>query len=364
MTKRANGEGSIYKRSNGRWVGGVTLGVDRETGKLIRKYIYGKNQKDVKNKINALKNEIAAGEYVKPSDMTVESWLNIWLDTYCVHLKPLTLSSYKTIIEKHILSELNDVPLQSLNTHDIQGFINELQVSPKTIKNIYGVLNKALNKAAELMYIKKNPCKSVTLPKVVKPKIRALSDEEIKDLFKELKNTRYYDFYKLALYTGLRRGELLGLTWDCYKREDGYLYVYRQLQIINGEYAFITPKGGKSRTVALPSVAIELIDGLKANDESEFIFHNEIGEHYSISNIGTVFRECVKKSGIENVTLHDLRHTYAVNALRAGDNIKSVQNNLGHATPAFTLDRYATVTYDMLKETQNKLQGFFGTLDI
>ena len=364
MTKRANGEGTICKRAYGRWVGAVTLGIDRTTGKAIRKFIYGKTQKDVMNKISALKSEVAAGEYVKPSDMTVELWLNIWLDTYCVHLKPLTLSSYKTIIEKHILSELNNVPLQALNTYDIQAFINNLTVSPKTIKNIYGVLNKALNKAAELMYIKKNPCGAVSLPKVAKPKIRALSDEEIKALFKELKNTRYYDFCKLALYTGLRRGELLGLTWDCYKREDGYLYVYRQLQIINGEYAFITPKGGKSRTVALPSVAIELIDGLKANDESEFIFHNEIGEHFSISNIGTVFRECVKKSGIENATLHDLRHTYAVNALRAGDNFKSVQNNLGHATPAFTLDRYATVTYDMLKETQNKLQGFFRTLDI
>lgn len=364
MTKRANGEGSIYKRSNGRWVGGVTVGVDRETGKLIRKYIYGKNQKDVKKKISELKNEIAAGEYVKPSDMTVESWLNIWLNTYCVHLKPLTLSSYKTIIEKHILRELNDVPLQALNTYDIQSFINNLTVSPKTIKNIYGVLNKALNKAAELSYIKKNPCGAVSLPKVAKPKIRALSDEEIKILFKELKNTRYYDFYKLALFTGLRRGELLGLTWDCYKREAGYLYVYRQLQMINGEYTFITPKGGKSRNVALPNVAIEMIDGLKSNDESEFIFHNEIGEHFSISNIGTVFRECVKKSGIENATLHDLRHTYAVNALRAGDNFKSVQNNLGHATPAFTLDRYATVTDDMIRETQNKLQGFFGTLEI
>ena len=364
MTKRANGEGTICKRADGRWVGAVTLGIDRTTGKAIRKFIYGKTQKDVMNKISTLKSEVAAGEYVKPSDMTVELWLNIWLDTYCVHLKPLTLSSYKTIIEKHILRELNNVPLQALNTYDIQSFINNLTVSPKTIKNIYGVLNKALNKAAELMYIKKNPCGAVSLPKVVKPKIRALSDDEIKILFNELKNTSYYDFYKLALFTGLRRGELLGLTWDCYKRDTGYLYIYRQLQIIDGEYKFITPKSGKTRTVALPSVAIELIDSISVHDESGFIFHNEIGEHLSYYNVGHIFRKCVKKTGIENASLHDLRHTYAVNALRAGDNVKSVQNNLGHATPAFTLERYATVTDDMFKESQNKLQAFFKTLDI
>lgn len=364
MTKRANGEGTICKRADGRWVGAVTLGIDRTTGKAMRKFIYGKTQKDVMNKISTLKSEVAAGEYVKPSDMTVALWLNIWLDTYCVHLKTKTLLAYQSITKTHIIDKLGDVPLQLLNTHDIQAFINNLTVSPKTIKNIYGVLNKALNKAAELSYIKKNPCGAVSLPKVAKPKIRALSDEELKILFNELKNTQYYSFYKLALYTGLRLGELLGLTWDCYNRESGYLHVYRQLQYIDGEYIFITPKSGKPRTVALPNVAIELIDSLQDNSESDFILHNEIGEHLSYNHVGRVFHRCVENVGIKKATLHDLRHTYAVNSLRAGDNIKSVQNNLGHATPAFTIDRYATVTDDMIRESQNKLQGFFVTLDI
>lgn len=289
---------------------------------------------------------------------------NIFLSDYCSHLKEKTITSYESIINTRINKKLGKIRLQELKTYHIQKFINNLvDVKPKTIKNIYGVLNKGLNKAVKLQLIKNNPCDSVTIPKVAKPEIRVFTDEELEILFKALKKHPFYNFYLIALFTGMRRAELLALTWDCYKPEYGYIRVYRQLQIINGEYKFIIPKNGKPRNVVLPQVAIEIIDSLDDN-KSDFIFHDEKGEHLSYYQVGHVFRKIIKTLDIPVGTLHDLRHTYAVTSLRAGDNVKNVQTNMGHSTPAFTLERYATVTSDMINESREKLQNQFKKLNI
>lgn len=361
MSKRANGEGSIYKYRD-RWACSVSLGYD-ECGKRVRRVIYGKTQKEVKDKLTAINNDIAKGEYIKPNELTVSTWFDIWLSQYCTHVKPKTLASYNGITKKHIKPKLGRLPLQKVKPHEVQRVINELHTNPKTVRNIFGVLNKGLNKAVELNYIKRNPAEFVTIPKVPKPEIRVFTDEELEILFNEFKGHALYNFYKIALLTGLRCSEMIGLTWDCYNPEEGYLRVYRQLQRVNGRYIFLTPKSGKPRNVTLPKMAMDIINSLN-DGKSDFIFHDYFGKHLSYSYPGNYFRKVIKKLDIPWGTLHDLRHTYATNAIRAGDNIKSVQTNLGHATPAFTIERYASVTSDMIKESQEKLQSQFSRLNI
>lgn len=367
MSKRANGEGTISKHPKG-WCGAISLGYDEITGKLKRRYVYGKTQKEVLQKLGEAKSEILNDNYVDNNNIMVSSWLDIWERDFCNHLKPYTRRSYKYTINNHLKNGFNRVKLQDLKPHQVQRFINSLELSPKTVKNIYGVLNKSLNKALELRYIKNNPCNHITLPKLVKPEIRVFSDEELRQIFDALKNHRYYNVYKFALLTGLRRAEILGLTWNCVDFEKGIIRVYRQLQIVNNEYIFSTPKSNKPRNVTLPYKAIEILKELEnvrhEDVGNEFIFTNEIGEHLTYNSLAREFRKIIKLLGMPNGTLHDLRHTYAVTCLRAGDNIKALQENLGHATPSFTLERYATVTREMIEETQRKLDSHFSNLDI
>ena len=197
------------------------------------------------------------------------------------------------------------------------------------------------------------------------------------NLLKHVLYLHYYNFYKMALFTGLRRAEVLGLTWDCVEWQRGTLRVYRQLQYINSSHMFITPKNYKSRNVALPKGIIDLLKNIKSeqeenkakygkayNAEEDFIFCNELGNHLSYDYVGVIFRKTIKTLDIPYGRLHDLRHTYAVNALRAGDNVKNVQENLGHATPAFTLERYASITSDMLEESRRNNQTVIDRLGI
>ena len=361
MGKRANGEGSIYKYRD-RWACSVSLGYD-ECGKRKRRVIYGDTQKEVNDKLLIIKSEIEQGEYINPSKMTVSEWFNIWLADYCQHIKPRTKEAYKSIIKNYFDKYIGEMPLQKINTHTCQRFMNSIDLSPKTKKNIYGVLNRCLNKATQIQYIKRNPCQFVTIPKIEKKEIRVFSDKEIELIFNELKHSSYYNFYKIALFTGLRRAELLGLTWNCYKPKNGILRVYRQLQLINGEYIMSSPKNGKPRNVTLPPLACDILDSLN-DGKSFYIFHDEEGNHLSYYQAHHIFKRAIKKLNLQDGTLHDLRHTYATNALRAGDNIKSVQNNLGHSTPDFTLQVYATVSTDMVKETQTKLQAQFSMLKV
>lgn len=377
MAKRANGEGTIYQRKDDRWACAVSMGRDPITGKVIRKFLYGKTQEEVKEKLRQLRNEVAEGAYITEKDTTVGQWLNLWATDYCTHVKPRTLASYRNIIKSRLKPAFGVVPLGKLQSHHIQRFINSLELAPKTVSNIYMVLNKALNQAVELGYLKRNPCGPVKLPKKVKPEIRVLTDEEMKRLLEAIDGHEYENFYKLALLTSLRRAELLGLTWDCFKEDTGTLRVYRQLQILDGSYTFTTPKSGKPRSVSLPPAVVKLLKAIRLeqkemklkagrawSNKEGFIFTNGLGGHYSYYNVAHAFRRLVSDIGLDGVSLHDLRHTYAVNALRAGDNVKNVQGNLGHATPAFTLDRYATITSDMMKESANKMQAFIEGLGL
>ena len=258
---------------------------------------------------------------------------------------------------------------------DIQKFYNGLQkgdkpLSPKTIKNIYGVFHKALEQAVAVGYIRINPTDVCKLPRAEKPAIKPLDKSDIGNFLAAIDGHRFQRPMIVDLFTGLRLSEIIGLTWDCIDFEQGTIYVYRQLQLIKGVYKFNSLKNGKTRRITpAPFVMGTLREQRREQNkwrlsagsawiDGNFVFTNEIGEHMKQQTLYMNLKRSVAKIGLPETRFHDLRHSYAISAIQSGDDIKTVQENLGHHTAAFTLDVYGHVTDQMKKESANRMEAF------
>ena len=385
-TKGAKGGGTIRQRPDGRWEARYTLGIDPGTGKQIQKSVYGKTQKEVAQNLRQITAEIDAKTYVAPCKLSVAEWMAVWAQDYLVGIKASTAYLYKRTIELYIEPHLGHIRLDTLNAHTVQHFYNELAkpskpdaapLSAKSIKNIHGVLHKALQQAVLLNYIRYNPTTACVLPKIVKKEIHPLTDQQTAQLLNLLKGSKYEIPLTVDLFTGLREGELLGLIWDCVDFEKGTILVNKQLrrsQRKGGTYYFSPPKNNKSRTITPAPYVMKLLQAQKVQqarqrlmagpawEDSGLVFTNEFGRYVSYRAIFDCFKRIVKRIGLPDARIHDLRHTYAVNCIRAGDDIKTVQSNLGHATAAFTLDVYGHFTDDMRSVSAQRMEGFIANV--
>lgn len=308
-------------------------------------------------------------------------WLDTWADQYLGNVKPMTVKNYREHIANHIKPELGSIRISNLTTTDIQKFYNSLGqpegdrpgLAPKTIKCIHGILHKALQQAIAVGYLRTNPTEACSLPRVERKEIHPLNDEDIQKFLQAIRGHRYEALYLTALFTGLRRGELCGLTWDCVDLDAGKIIVKKQLQNIPGspgEYRFVSLKNDKSRSI---TIASSLVNVLRQHKESQnilmrnakelwmdtgFVFTNEVGDHLSPSTVYHQFKKIAVSIDLSDARLHDLRHSFAVASFRAGDDIKAVQSNLGHHTAAFTLDVYGHVTEEMKRDSANRMEAF------
>ena len=380
-TKKANGSGTIRKRADGRWEGKYSLGYDPKTGKLIRKSVYGKTQKEVRLALSKIVSEMDSGTYVEPSKMKVSQWLDEWLASYTMNIKPATRSAYEEHIRIHIKPSLGDIPLKQLSTRDIQqlytGLLKERELSPKTVRNIHGVLHRTLEQAKLLGYIRVNPADAAVTPRVEKKQVEALDAEDVGKFLAAIRGSKYEYPLFVAVFTGLRQGELLGLTWDCVDFEHGLLLINKQHNRVKGdtEFRFASLKNDKARVLTAADEVMEVLklqkqrqaawaaalgDGWENPDN--LVFTTEFGRYINNKILYQNFKRIMKKLGKPNLRFHDLRHTYAVNSLRAGDDIKTLQENLGHATASFTLSTYAHATPGMKRESAKRMTDFIRTV--
>lgn len=380
-TRGAQGAGTIRQRKDGRWEARYTVGRDPGTGKQIQRSVYGATQQEVRKKLAQLTTALDNGTYKEPCKMTVGQWLDIWTADYMGGVKPSTAFLYGEQIRLYIKPALGAVKLEALNTHTIQGFYNGLSIereggkalSPKSVKNIHGILHKALQQAVAVGYIRFNPADACTLPRAEKKEISPLDEEQIATFLKAIEGHRHELLYKVALFTGMREGEVLGLMWDCVDFEKGTITIKRQLrreQKKGGAYYITTPKNGKPRTITPAPWVMKLLRSQKARqaeqqlkmgqlwENSGMVFTNETGGYLSYRTVYDCFKRIVAQMGTPSTRFHDLRHTFAVASLRAGDDIKTVQGNLGHHTAAFTLDVYGHVTEQMKKDSAQRMEGF------
>ena len=374
ITREVNGKTYTYYEAR------YTAGFDPGTGKQIQRSITDKSKKVVAQKLRAAMADLDAGTYKAPCKMTVAQWLDIWVAEYLNSVKPLTKHNYNKQVQKHFKPALGAVRLDALDTHTIQRFYNSLSasgLSPKTVKNLHGILHCALQQAIACDYLSRNPADACKLPKVTNPEIKPLEPVEIARLLKEAEQDDYCNLFIVAMFTGMRQGELLGLAWECVDFNSGIITVKQQLQCKDGNYFLETPKSGKNRTILPAPIVMDALRNQLQRQQKEqeqagkmwdnqfnLVFTDALGKYLVRRTVVKHFKKISQRAGIsDDARFHDLRHSFAVSSLYAGDDIKTVQANLGHATAQFTLDVYGHVTQKMRQESANRMQKFYEQLN-
>ena len=381
-TKNAKGGGTIRKRSDGRWEGRYSIGLDPQTGKQIQKSVYGATQKEVRQKLTKITNDLDEDIYLEPCRMKLGVWLDTWLKDYTGNVKPKTYSAYEGHVRVHIKPYLGNVSLNKLTPHMVQQMynllLNEKGLAPKTVKNIHGVFHRAMDQAMKLGYLRLNPLNAVILPRVEKPQIEIIEDEKMKIFLDAIKGDPFEIILFVTVFTGLRQGEVLGLTWDCVNFENGTLLINKQhnRSQMDHNYQFSSVKTDRIRVL---NVSKHVMDKLRQqqmiqkcwadaagsawNNADDLVFTNELGSFIKNKTLYMHFKRISSRIGLGNLRFHALRHTYAVNSLRAGDDIKTVQENLGHTTAAFTLGTYAHATPGMKRESAKRMDDYIELLE-
>ena len=372
--KRANGEGSIRKRKDGRWEGRYTAGHNPETGKPIYRNVLGKTQAEVKEKLKTAIQETQSLDFSKTGQYTVDQWMDVWYENYAkIKVRPSSHQTYKGYIENHIKPNIGDIPLEKLTTLELQrlyktlltkGRVDRLEskgqprgLSPKTVRNIHQILSSALKLAQEQRIILTNPAEGCALPKVEHREMKTLPVEQLQSFLREAKDSGVFELYYLELATGLRRGELLGLKWEDIDLEHGDLRVRRQIARINGRVVEAPLKTKNAyRTLPLAEDTVSILKEQKKKvGSSPWVFPSATGGPISPDSVLHMLHRVLKRAGLPKVRFHDLRHTFATLALQNGVDIKTVSGMLGHFSAGFTLDTYAHVTTSAQKAAANTM---------
>ncbi len=358
-----------------------------------QKSIFGKTRSEVAKKLTKILNEINEGNYTEPCKMTLEDWLKIWLNEYASNnIKHSTRVSYDYLIHRHVIPVIGNKKLAEIRADIIQRFYNEKAkngrldgkggLNAKTIKNIHNMLHEAMEQAATNNMIQRNPCKAAILPKVKKKEMRVLTRLEQKKLTEAAKTERIGIGVILALATGIRLGELLGLQWRDVNIKAGTISINRtfnrlknfdegsnqKTKLVLGE-----PKTSKSkRVIPLQQVILNELREYKKNQNKEkiqnisyynnegFVIANEIGNPIDPRTFQDFFNRVVSMAKINKAHFHSLfRHTFATRALEAGIPAKTVSEILGHANISTTLDLYSHVSLELKRDSLEKLSELF-----
>ena len=357
--KRApNGSGTVRQRKDGRWEAIYSVGRDPGTGKLIRKSVYGETSEEAARKLRAATAAIDENTYLEPEKMPLRQWLGVWLAEYTGSAKPGTVKTYESNVRLHITPALGAISLSDLRPHVVQTFVNKLArasgLAPKMVKNIHGTLHKALDTAVRVGYIRTNPADRPDLPRIERQEVQPLEGQQISAFLEAVKGNQSEPLFFVAIYTGMRLSELLGLQWSCVDFKKGAIKIDKQLLIKRGKdttRAFGTPKNGKARTIKpAPAVmdrlnAVRLAQNearLKAGEmwrnEMNLVFTDAIGDAIPHATVEHRFKRIVTGIGLPDRRFHDLRHTYATEGIRLGIPIKTISESLGHYSAAFTMD--------------------------
>ena len=361
--RRANGEGNLRKRKDGRWEGRYTAGRDPETGKAIYKNVLGKTQAEAKAKLKQAIEEAKGLDAAKVGRYTVGQWMEVWFEHYAkVKVRPSSHQTYRGYIDNHIKPSIGKIPLEKLTSLELQKLYKKLLeggrveriesrkqskgLSAKTVRNIHQIISSAMKLAQEQKLIASNPAEGCALPRMGHQEMKTLPVEQLHSFLREAKDSGVFELYYLELATGLRRGELLGLKWEDIDLERGDLRVRRQIARINGEVVeapLKTKNAYRTLPLAEDTVSI-LLEQKKKVAGSPWVFPSSTGGPISPDSVLHMLHRVLKRAGLPRIRFHDLRHTFATLALQNGVDVKTVSGMLGHFSAGFTLDTYAHVT--------------------
>ena len=373
MTKRANGEGSIRKRPDGRWEARY---VSPKDGK--QRSLYGRTRTEVRQKLTAIMSEVDCGTYIDASNLTVGEWLDLWLKDFCGDLKPTTMDNYARCCRLHIKPRLGAVKLDKLTKINVQLMVNELAetgLAQSTVRIIFAALSTALQKAVQMDLLRSNPCTDVVASRGKKEKMCIVDRDKFSDFITAANKSGHGDILIFGLLTGMRSAELRGLRWSDIDMSTGTVSIVRQLAYVGHEHFFQSPKSGSSRRFCLSGAALSLLKqhrirqneqrlkmgaGWVNNELSEdLVFRMDNGSFYHARTLVRTVKMVGPAIGLPQLTPHDLRHSFAVAALRSGMDVKTLQSILGHASASITLDVYAHYTEDMSAAAAARLDAYW-----
>ena len=329
--KRANGEGSLRKRKDGRWEGRYTAGCDPTTGKPIHKSVLAKTQSEAKEKLKQAIAEAEKLDMSRAKSYTLGAWIKLWYEVYAEpRLREKTKHYYLNYIDNHIVPELGNTPLEKLTTIQIQKFYNDLQksgriqrythiklkdkgLSTRVVRGIHTLLNNCLEQAVAERLILSNPAKGCRLPKLEKREMKILPEDKIGPYLAEAERRGLLAAFYLELTTGLRRGELLALLWTDLDAENMTISVNKQVNRINGELVVSQPKTPNStRKLAIPQRAVELlVEEHGKHPHSPYLFVSpKTGTMFDPDSFRHTHEKILKAIGAEHIRFHDLRHPY------------------------------------------------------
>lgn len=374
--KRADGEGTIRRRVDGRWEGTIVVG-HKDDGKPITRSVYAKTQKDLIPKMRRLVERYQGVELKEESSMTVRQWLEIWLEEYAApRIRPSTLDGYRSNARK-INAHIGDKQIRSVTTADCQRMYNKLkkygrevyspiygtELADATIRGIHMMLHEAMETAKLRNLIPTNPTCGTTIPKCNYREMCVLNEEQLDRYMEGIRaDPVWHDFFYLELTTGLRLGELCGLRWEDFDHQKGVLRVQRSLgRTVNGNHRSGAPKTEKGkRFIHLPGSTYQMLLSRKKQVYGEWIFPSLRNACFPTAPSAAYHRhkQILSDLGLPNLRFHDLRHTFATHALKSGVDAKTLSGILGHTNASFTLDTYTHVTDEMQFRASEIVNGF------
>ena len=372
--KRKSGEGTVRLRKDGRWEGRVVIGYD-DKGLPKTKNVLAKTKLECVEKLKALKDTVLppAPEKIH-ADISFGKWVEYWYETYS---KPASRSStqriYESYIRLYIRPGIGSIPLNKLTAKDMQQFCvwlktegraersdGETGLADSQILNIHSLCWRALEKAVSENLIPQNPASDCKLPPSRREEMKILSREAMQKLLIQAKEENYYELFLLEFATGLRLGELMALQWDDLDLVTGELKINKQAVITGSELVITEPKTKAAvRTLLLPPKVLEVFREYRKRNVSRWLFPSPKKEDSPLlpSVVRQRLHRLLDHAGCERVRFHDLRHTFATNALAHGMDIKTLSTILGHVSAATTLNTYSHITDEMRQQAAVKIDA-------
>lgn len=378
--KRANGQGSIYQRKDGRWTAAAfVLTAD---GTFKRVPVYGRSAEEVDGKLTELKSRSNRGLPVEATGWTVNTYATYWIEHVAApKLRPTTLVRYRSLLGRYVLPVIGKKRLTALTPADVRLLLSRAAtartvgrkgqaeadrpaVSARTVQQVHAVLRAVLNQATREELIGRNVARLVQAPTPERDEIRPWTADEARAFLSAAKDHRLQALFVVALALGLRRGELLGLRWSDVDLTTGQLRVIQTLQRVRDEgVVFGPPKSRRSRRVlTLPAIAVKALTTHRAKQaddraaagkawvETGLVFTTATGRHLEPRNLNTAFARLITRTGARPIRFHDLRHTCATLLLSRGVSPRVVMDILGHSQIAVTMNIYAHVIPAMQQE--------------
>ncbi|HEY3503740.1 MAG TPA: tyrosine-type recombinase/integrase [Actinocatenispora sp.] len=376
--RRLNGEGSIYQRKDGRWV--AELYVPLPDGTRRRKPVYGKSRTEVEGKLAKLRDMADQGMPITPGTLTVGQYLTEWVEQVAVkRVRPNTLRSYRLNIDRYLIPNLGKKKLGKLSAREVRMFLDNLSkhgTGDHTIRYVHATLRAALEDATREEIIPRNVAKLVRVAAPAKREPTPLTVEQVKILLRSARDYRLYALFVVLAVLGLRRSEVLALRWDDIDLSSGVLRVRGSLQRTSVGLELLPTKTRRSnRTVPLPAVVLRALrdhwyqsqmeradlDG--RHEDSRHVFTTSIGTPIDPRNCTRYFHEQCEEAELPPVRLHDLRHGCATVLLSLGVPPRIVMEILGHSTLEMTMNTYAHVSMDNMRDALGKINDLLADED-